>query len=84
MNEFRVMFQYVDDKGHPRFEFTTILGVDMADAAATLMSMRSGDYGLHVVQVELSNGVSTGYTTADYAAAVENARLQREAHPGGG
>lgn len=64
------MFSYLDNKGHPRFEFTTVLSKSDEHAAATIIQMHANDYGLAIIQIVPSNGVSTGYTPEDSDAAV--------------
>jgi hypothetical protein len=83
MIDYRVLYQYLDNHGHPRFEFTTVLADDAADAEAQLRAMRGTDYGLQIVQVVESNGASTGYVDSDYQAARDNAETQRVLHPRG-
>ena len=66
----RVLFQYIDNEGHDRFEFTTVLSASDEHAAAAIAHMHQRDIGFEVVQVAASNGQGTGYTPEQLAAAV--------------
>ncbi|MCU1441145.1 MAG: hypothetical protein JWP85_2142 [Rhodoglobus sp.] len=80
MFDFRVLYQYLDNEGNPRFEFTTVLAPTAADAQRQLERMHESDFGLVVVQVVESNGASTGYLPADSAEAIAHAAQLRASH----
>jgi hypothetical protein len=81
MIDYRVLFQYLDQSGHDRYEFTTVLAHDAGEAESVISVMHAADYGFAIVQTVESNGAGTGYTNEDRIAAALNAAALREAHP---
>lgn len=80
MQDFRVMFQYLDNEGHDRYEFTTVLADDQLDAEMTLTAMHAGDFGFSIVQSVVSSGAVTGFTDEDRDAAIAHAVALRKGH----
>lgn len=69
-SDWRVLFQYLDVQGHPRFEFTTVLAATNAAAGDALARSHQQDIGFSVVQVTASNGTPTGFAPEQSAAAI--------------
>jgi predicted short-subunit dehydrogenase-like oxidoreductase (DUF2520 family) len=65
----RVLFQYLDDQGHPRFEFTTVLADTAAEAETILAGAHADDIGFAIVQTVPANEFVTGFTEEQAAAA---------------
>lgn len=80
MEDYRVLFQYLDQRGEPHFEFTTVLAESPQAAADLITGVHSDDSNFGVVQVVLSNYASTGFTPEQSEAAVIDQKERLEAH----
>ncbi|PWC05416.1 hypothetical protein [Agromyces badenianii] len=69
MNDYRVLFQYLDPQGNSHFEFTTVLAETPDGAEQVIRSAHSGDAFFAIVQTVASNDVATGFTPDEIFAA---------------